>query len=254
MRPSTRTSLQFRGQENILVEAILKRTIKTHGLLRNPARKVTKLCERYEPNAYHSYSPDEIEALGTAAASEQDRAIYLTAAFTGLRMGDLIALLWVDVDFDTEALRVYGSYSLGTLTAPQSGLTRTVPMAEQIDKMLEDHRERVLHARADLVFPGERGEFLDGSALRRRYKKALKKAELRPLRFHDPRHTFGSIAIDQATIVQLQARMGHADVQTTMKYCPTAAVPATRGCCRRRCLRRSARRGQAARRPAPIAT
>ena len=59
---------------------------------------------------------------------------------------------------------------------------------------------------------------LDGSALRRRYKKALQKAELRPLRFHDLRHTFGSIAINQATIAQVQAWMGHADIQTTMKY------------------------------------
>ena len=45
---------------------------------------------------------------------------------------------------------------------------------------------------------------LDGSALRRRDKKALQKAELRPLRFHDLRHTSGSIAINQATIAQVR--------------------------------------------------
>jgi integrase len=122
------------------------------------------------------------------------------------------------VDFNTEALHVYASYSLGTLTAPKSGLTRTVPMAEQVRDLLKEHRKRVPDGRADLVFPGERGEYLDGSALTRRYKKALERAGLRPLRFHDLRHTFGSIAIDQATIVQVQAWMGHADVQTTMKY------------------------------------
>ncbi|MBA3327621.1 MAG: hypothetical protein H0T43_04890 [Solirubrobacterales bacterium] len=86
-------------------------------------------------------------------------------------MGELIALRWGDVDFDTEALHVYGSYSLGTLTAPKSGLTRTVPTAEQVRGLLKNHRDRVPHARGDLVFPGERGEFLDGSALRRRYKR-----------------------------------------------------------------------------------
>ena len=53
---------------------------------------------------------------------------------------------------------------------------------------------------------------------RRRYKKALADAKLRTLRFHDLRHSFGSIAIDEASIVQVQAWMGHADVQTTMKY------------------------------------
>jgi len=86
-----------------VVGAILERAVKTHGLVRNPARQVAKLRERYDPHAYDFYSPEEIKALGTAAASEQDRAIYLAAAFTGLRMGELIALRWGDVDFDTEA-------------------------------------------------------------------------------------------------------------------------------------------------------
>jgi integrase len=192
--------------------------VKAHGLVRNPAREVAKLRERYDPNQYDFYSADEIDALGVAAGSGQDRAIYLTAAFTGLRMGELIALRWGDVDFDTEALHVYGSYSLGTITAPKSGLTRIVPLAEQVHGLLKAHREQVAHDRADLVFGGERCQYLDGSALRRRYKKALTAGELRPLRFHDLRHTFGSIAINQATIVQVQAWMGHADVQTTMKY------------------------------------
>jgi integrase len=71
----------------------------------------------FAPKRIERITPDDIEQLGAAAASDQDRAIFLTAAFTGLRMGELIALPWGDVDFETEALHVYGSYSLGTLTA-----------------------------------------------------------------------------------------------------------------------------------------
>ena len=202
----------------IILGAIFERAVKTHGLLRNPVREVPKFRVRYDPNAYDFFSPDEIEQLSKAAGSAQDRAIYRAAAFTGLRMGELIALRWGDVDLTGEALHVYNSYSLGTLTAPKSGLTRTVPVADQVQKLLKAHRKTVANGRDQLVFPGERGEYLDGSALRRRYKKALEDAKLRSLRFHDLRHTFGSIAIDQASIVQVQAWMGHADVQTTMKY------------------------------------
>lgn len=43
-------------------------------------------------------------------------------------------------------------------------------------------------------------------------------AGLRPLRFHDLRHTFGSLSINRASIVQVQAWMGHADSRTTMRY------------------------------------
>ncbi len=77
----------------------------------------------------------------------------------------------------------------------------------------------------DLVFPGEAGGYLDGSALRRRYKAALKTANLRPLRFHDLRHTFGTRMIAKADIRRVQEWMGHADIQTTMRYLHYAPHP-----------------------------
>jgi integrase len=67
----------------------------------------------------------------------------------------------------------------------------------------------------DLVFTGEAGGYLDGSALRRRYKQALAQADLRPLRFHDLRHTFGTRMIARADIRRVQEWMGHADITTT---------------------------------------
>jgi integrase len=70
----------------------------------------------------------------------------------------------------------------------------------------------------DLVFCGETGSHPDGSALRRRYKVALAAAGLRQLRFHDLRHTFGTWMIAKADIRRVQEWMGHADVQTTMRY------------------------------------
>jgi integrase len=78
--------------------------------------------------------------------------------------------------------------------------------------------QRELFAREDdLVFAGETGSFLDGSALRR-HKDALARADLRPLRFHDLRHTFGTRMIAKADIRRVQEWMGHADIQTTMRY------------------------------------
>jgi integrase len=59
---------------------------------------------------------------------------------------------------------------------------------------------------------------LNDDRLRRRYGAALKLAGLRRLRFHDLRHTFGSLAITRADIDEVQAWMGHADIQTTMRY------------------------------------
>jgi integrase len=69
-------------------------------------------------------------------------------------------------------------------------------MVPAVADRLASLRERAhLIGDEDLVFPGERGEFLDGSALRRRYKATLGAAGLRELRFRDLRHCFGSLAI-----------------------------------------------------------
>jgi integrase len=72
------------------------------------------------------------------------------------------------------------------------------------------------------VFVGFGGNHLDGSALRRRYKEALRLADLRALRFHDLRHTFGTRMIAEADIRRVQEWMGHADIQTTMRYLHSA--------------------------------
>jgi integrase len=145
--------------------------------------------------------------------------MFLTAAFTGLRMGELLALRWRDVDFAGATIRVRSSYAAGQLTTPKSGKVRAVPMAPDVASALAalGRRENWL-GDDDLVFVGEAGGYLDGSALRRRYKAALERAGLRSLRFHDLRHTFGTRMIAKADIRRVQEWMGHADIQTTMKY------------------------------------
>jgi hypothetical protein len=64
----------------------------------------------------------------------------------------------------------------------------------------------------------ETGRYLDGSALRRRYRAAQTAAKVRPIRFHDLRHTFGSLAVRQVGAFDVQAYMGHADGRTTARY------------------------------------
>ena len=91
-----------------------------------------------------------------AAESTQDAAIYMTAAFTGLRRGELLALRWRDVDFEASAIRVRASYSGGALTMPKSGRVRSVPLAPDVGRVLAELGQREHFARDDdLVFAGE---------------------------------------------------------------------------------------------------
>jgi integrase len=69
------------------------------------------------------------------------------------------------------------------------------------------------------VFCNVLGRHLDGSAIRRRYRRAQKAAGIRPLRFHDLRHTYGSLlAAAGVDLVTIQAAMGHSVLATTSRY------------------------------------
>jgi integrase len=211
-------SSSTRTKSLVLMHGIFQRARRLYGLRINPAADVDKPSARRSGDI-EVFSPEEVTALVRAAASEQDAAIYLTAAFTGLRRGELLALRWRDVDFAGQVVRVRASYAEGQLTTPKSGKVRSVPMAPVVATALAALGQRTLWTGDDdLVFVGPAGTFLDGRALRRRYITAVKRAGLRPLRFHDLRHTFGTRMIAKADIRRVQEWMGHADVQTTMKY------------------------------------
>jgi integrase len=202
----------------VLLHGIMERARKQHHLPLNPAKDVEKPPQQ-RGGAIQVLSPEEVRALVRAATTAQDEAIYLTAAFTGLRMGELIAVRWRDIDTANQTIRVRASYSAGALTTPKSGKVRAVPLAPDVATTLDKLRARGhVTGDDDLVFIGDTGSYLDSSALRRRYKAALKRAGLRPLRFHDLRHTFGTRVIAHADIRRVQEWMGHADIQTTMRY------------------------------------
>ncbi len=214
------TGLSSRTSNKLLVVmgGVMRRAQHVWGLPSNPVASVEKHRARSSGDI-DVFSPEEVMALVRAAGSDQDAAIFLTAAFTGLRRGELLALRWRDVDFSGAAVRVRASYAAGHLTTPKSGKVRSVPMAPDVAETLARLGQREhWTGDDDLVFCGETGDYLNGSALRRRYAAALARAGLRSLRFHDLRHTFGTRMIAKADIRRVQEWMGHADIQTTMRY------------------------------------
>ena len=169
----------------------------------------------------------EVDALVSAAVEGDhqalDRVLYVTAAMTGLRQGELIALRWQDVDWDAQRVRVRRNHVLGEFDTPKSRRsTRSVPMSRRVTREL-DHWQKTTRwsGPADLVFAEPvSGEVLRRGALMRRYRRALKAAKLEPThRFHDLRHTFGTaMAAAGVPMRTLQEWMGHRDMATTQRY------------------------------------
>jgi integrase len=176
--------------------------------------------------------PEELEAvLRTVPADDLgaiERPLYLTAAMTGLRQGELLALRWSDVDWAASRVRVAESYTRGAFDSPKSHRGRSVPMADRLAGELERHFQRSYwRGDQDLVFAHPAtGHVLDASKLRKRFRACLARAGAPDLTFHELRHTFGTeMAAAGAPLRAIQEWMGHADASTTEIYAHYAPDP-----------------------------
>ena len=162
---------------------------------------------------------DEAELLAANTANDQDAALFRVAAFTGMRLGELRALRWGDIDWTLRVVRVRRSFTWGEEGPPKSGKVRAVPLVDQAARTLDalSRREHFTDPE-DRVFVNATGGHIEESSLRRRFYTALDAAELPRMRFHDLRHTFGTLAVQAFPLTDVKAFMGHADIQTTMIY------------------------------------
>jgi integrase len=192
----------------------------------NPCKSVDR-PQIDESGEIHFLEMEEVEALLRAVPEDDygstDRALYLTATMAGLRQGELLALRWRDVDWTAARIRVRQNYVRGALGTPKSRKgSRSVPLIARVATELERHFQRSAYqVDDDLVFAHPHtGQFLDHSALGRRFKKSLRAAGVREVRFHDLRHTFGTrmAASGEVSLRTLQEWLGHRDFTTTLIY------------------------------------
>lgn len=198
-----------------------------------------ELPERVQEAEIRFLDLAELDALIDAVPAGQwqriDRAMFLAAAMTGLRQGELIALRWRDIDWPAGRVRVRQNYVRGEFGTPKSRRsTRSVPLADRVAGELDrlytsryGDQEHGDHA-DELVFPSlETGGPQQRSNLFDRFRVAVKAAQLDDARvFHDLRHTFGTqMASAGVPLRTLQEWMGHRDLATTQIYADYAPNP-----------------------------
>lgn len=203
-----------------VLHGIFRRAMRAYGLTVNPAS--AELVERPRlrySGEFKTLTPDEVRLAAANASSEQDAAMIVTAAFTGLRMGELLGLTWQDVDFANERVQVRRNYTDEQMKAPKSGKVRSSPMVPEVMRALDGlSRRGYLTDPDDPVFPTAEGEHGGEWGVRRRFYATLKRADLPRVRFHDLRHCFATIAVQKLPVTDVQGYMGHAHVSTTMRY------------------------------------
>jgi integrase len=163
-----------------------------------------------------------IEHARRGMYQEIDQALYLVAAMTGLRLGELLALRWLDVDWVAGVVRVRRNYVRGRYGTPKSRRSsRAVPMADEVGGVLDLLFKSSAHQGDEALVFGHpvTGKAIAKANVTRRLHKALEDAELDDHVFHDLRHTFGTtMAAAGVPMRTLQEWMGHKHISTTERY------------------------------------
>lgn len=166
-----------------------------------------------------TWNRDEATVALEAQENEQLAEALRVACYTGLRRGELVTLRWKDIRWNERVLVVERALSHGQELAPKSGRIRYVPLADQPLAALERlSRRENFTGPDDYVLCNAAGDRIDPTALRRRYVRARNTAKLPPLRFHDLRHTAGSLLVRQLDPASVKDILGHADLKTTERY------------------------------------
>ena len=225
------TSMLHEGSSPWTVRATLTPLSRVFGyaarrglIASNPVRRLEKgERPRVERRAMRILSSEEIGRL-LDAASPKYHALLSTALFSGLRQGELLGLVWADVDLDAGLLRVRRQLDRdGERAKPKTpGAIRDVVLMPTLGTMLREHRLASPFAgEDDPVFASETGTPLQHRNVSQRgLEPAMRRAGLNgngpKLRFHDLRHCFASMLIAMgANVVFVSKQLGHARTSIT---------------------------------------
>jgi len=160
------------------------------------------------------FSFEEAERFLDAADPEW-RPMFTLALRTGLRIGELRALRWDDVDLVAGRLVVRRCDWRGHLGTPKSGRNRELPLSGDALAALKTQR----HLKGELVFCAEGGRAWKENEYKWPMWRACKKAGLRKISWHVLRHTFAShLVMKGVPLKAVQELMGHATIEMTLRY------------------------------------
>lgn len=210
----------------ILKEAHLDGYIRS-----NPASRTRPAVPDNDRRLY--LTPEQLQTLLSGAPDDVYGLLFQTAGYTAMRLGELLALRWENVDWERSAIRVVETQ---TRRAPNDWITgppksragyRTIHIPSQLRQALRDHRTTQLEIRLqlgstwqdhDLVFANMRGRPLDRGTIRSKLSQLCRRLDLPVITMHGLRRSaatwMASLGVHPRVI---QERLGHESIETTMR-------------------------------------
>jgi len=168
-----------------------------------------------EDEAIRFYAPDEVERLVTASQRRPLWHLCLVLMLdTGMRCGEVGALLWDDVDLKARRIRVSANIWRGIRGTPKSGKARYVPMTDRLHALLGSIEPTTPHVAATPT-----GAVVPRESLRSMVTAVARRAGLPDHGPHACRHSYATgLLVAGVDLKTVQKLMGHASLETTVAY------------------------------------
>lgn len=210
----TRTAQKAVG----VLKTILKEAYFREDITRDPTVGIGST--RYQPKEIGVFTAEELKTLFPAEppgpwGDLTGYTVFLMAATTGMRRGEILALTWECMNFAEKRIEIRQAWKdRHEIGPPKWGKTRVTPMPEQLARGLRKFRAQSSHVgNTDLVFRYSSGERIGNTWWAKRFTAAMKKVKIdrekRNIRPHSFRHTLNSILREQGyDAARIRAALG----------------------------------------------
>ena len=176
----------------------------------NPCKAVA--LPKVEHREMQTIPAEQLRAFLVEAKASGVYEMYYTELATGLRRGELLGLKWSDIDLDTGVIRIKRQIARVNGQIVEAPLKtknayRTVAISQQTVEVLEQQKTKT---NDEYVFPSPNGGPISPDSVNNMLKRVLARAGISRVRFHDLRHTFATVALQNGVDIKtVSGMLGH---------------------------------------------
>ena len=194
-----------------IISSALKLAVEQRLIARNPADGCA--LPKAEHKEMKTLTADQLSTFFREARDSGVYELYYLDLATGLRRGELLGLKWTDIDLDRGVLKIQRAISRQNGKVVEAPLKtknayRTLPLSADAIDVLKAQKNKV--GSSEWVFPSPTGGPMSPDSVLHMLQRVLKRAGLPRIRFHDLRHTFATMALQNGVDVKtVSSMLGH---------------------------------------------